>query len=137
MVNPFLIMDTTDKFTSTGTGWSTLKLQAEYKVSGGIPIYQVELEVTYLITKARRILLKKEKVSSQPWCQDKKTLLHLFVFRSKFIYGQEVHFSAPITLLRKLQSIDSKAIAFRYWCAGAHKFNPNLNRSRHMIYLSK
>ena len=30
--------------------------------------------------------------------------------RSKLIYGQEVYFSAPITLLKKLQSIDSKAI---------------------------
>ena len=30
--------------------------------------------------------------------------------RSKLIYGQEVYFSAPNTLLKKLQSIDSKAI---------------------------
>ena len=30
--------------------------------------------------------------------------------RSKFIYGQEVYFSAPNSLLKKLQSIDSKAI---------------------------
>ena len=30
--------------------------------------------------------------------------------RSKLIYGQEVYFSAPNTLLNKLQSIDSKAI---------------------------
>ena len=30
--------------------------------------------------------------------------------RSKLIYGQEVYFSAPNTLLKKLQSIDGKAI---------------------------
>ena len=30
--------------------------------------------------------------------------------RSKLIYGQEVYFSTPNTLLKKLQSIDSKAI---------------------------
>ena len=30
--------------------------------------------------------------------------------RSKSIYGQEVYFSAPNTLLKKLQSIDSEAI---------------------------
>ena len=29
---------------------------------------------------------------------------------SKLIYGQEVYFSAPNTLLKKLQSIDSKAV---------------------------
>ena len=30
--------------------------------------------------------------------------------RLKLIYGQEVYFSAPNTLLKKLQSVDSKAI---------------------------
>ena len=30
--------------------------------------------------------------------------------KSKLIYSQEVYFSAPNTLLKKLQSIDSKAI---------------------------
>ena len=30
--------------------------------------------------------------------------------RSKLIYGQEVYFSTPNTLLKKLQSIDSKAV---------------------------
>ena len=30
--------------------------------------------------------------------------------RSKLIYGQEVYFSAPNTLLQKLQSVDSKAV---------------------------
>ena len=41
-----------------------------------------------------------------------KTLLHLSIslVTSKLIYGQEIYFSAPNTLLKKLQSIDSKAI---------------------------
>ena len=52
------------------------------------------------------------KNSTQSWCQDTKTLLHLYIslVRSKLIYGQEVYFLAPNTLLKKLQSIDSKAI---------------------------
>ena len=46
------------------------------------------------------------------WCQHTKTLLHLSIslVRSKLIYGKEVYFSAPNTLLKKMQSIDSKAI---------------------------
>ena len=46
------------------------------------------------------------------WCRYTKTLLHLSVslVRSKLTYGKEVYFSAPNTLLKKLQSIDSKAI---------------------------
>ena len=33
-----------------------------------------------------------------------------FLVRSKLFYGQEVYFFAPVTLLKKLQCIDSKAI---------------------------
>ena len=53
-----------------------------------------------------------KKNSTKSWSQDTKTLLHLSIslVRSKMIYGQEVYFSAPNTLLKKLQSIDSKAI---------------------------
>ena len=36
-----------ETFTSTGTRWSNLKLQVEYKVFGGIHNYHVELEGTY------------------------------------------------------------------------------------------
>ena len=36
-----------EMFTSTGTRWSNRKLQAQYKVSGGMHNHQVELEVTY------------------------------------------------------------------------------------------
>ena len=70
------------------------------------------LHVENVINKARIQLNVLKIVSTQSWCQDTKTSLHLSVFlvRSKLIYGQEVYFSAPITLLRKLQSIDSKAV---------------------------
>ena len=65
-----------------------------------------------LINKARKQLNFLKIVSTQSWCQDTKTLFHLSIslVRSKLIYGQEVYFSAPNTLLKKLQSIDSKAI---------------------------
>ena len=56
--------------------------------------------------------MKTESVKPQYWCRDTETLLHLSISldRSKLIYGQEVYFAAPNTLLKKLQSIDSKAI---------------------------
>ena len=57
------------------------------------------------------------KNSSQPWCQDRKRWLDLnvtwplyFVSQIKLIYCQEVCVSAPITLLKKLQSINSKTM---------------------------
>jgi len=52
------------------------------------------------------------KNSTQSWSQDTKTLLHLSIslVRLKLIYSQEVYFSTPNTLLKKLQSINSKAI---------------------------
>ena len=109
-------MQKTVKFTSTGTRWSSLKLQAEYKVYGDIYIttsLNWGLHIEHLITKVRkRLHFPKQTISTQPSCQDTKTLLHLFIsfVRSKLIYGQEVYFSAPITPLKKLQSIDSKAI---------------------------
>ena len=67
------------------------------------------LHTENLINKARKRL---KIVSTQSWSQHTKTLLHLSIslVRSKLIYGQEVYFSAPNTLLKKLQSIDSKAI---------------------------
>ena len=70
------------------------------------------LHIENVINKARIQLNVLKIVSTQSWCQDTKTSLHLYVFlvRSKLIYGQEVYFSAPITLLKKLQSIDSKAV---------------------------
>ena len=36
--------------------------------------------------------------------------LSISLVRSKWIYGQEVYLSIPNTLLKKLQSIDSKAV---------------------------
>ena len=82
MFNPFEQCRKPEKFTSTGTRRSNLNLQTEYKVSGDIPNYQVELEVTYrniLITKARKRLHFMKIISSQPWCQDTKTLVHLSI----------------------------------------------------------
>ena len=65
-----------------------------------------------LMNKARKRLNFLKIVNTQSWCQDTKTLLHLSIslIRSKLIYGHEVYFSTPNTLLKKLQSIDSKAI---------------------------
>ena len=53
-----------------------------------------------------------EIIWAQTWGQDTQTLLHLAssLVRSKLTYGQEVYFSASQTLLKKLQSIDSKAV---------------------------
>ena len=69
------------------------------------------LHIENVINKARK-QLNFLKISTQSWCQDTKTLLHLSIslIRSKLIYGHEVYFSTPNTLLKKLQSIDSKAI---------------------------
>ena len=68
--------------------------------------------MNFFFNKARKQLNFLKIVSTQSWCQDTKTLLHLStsLVRSKLIYGQEVSFSAPNTLLKKLQSIDSKTI---------------------------
>ena len=65
-----------------------------------------------LMNKARKRLIFLKIVNTQSWCQNTKTLLHLSIslIRSKLIYGQEVSFSTLNTLLKKLQSIDSKAI---------------------------
>ena len=60
--------------------------------------------------------------------------------RSKLIYGQEVYFSAPNTLLKKLQTIDSKAIKLSHWCSGAYKYQQNLRRTsseRRKLAISK
>ena len=70
------------------------------------------ISIESLINKARKRLKFLKIVSTQSWCQDTQKLLHLSIssVRSKLIYGQEVYFSVPNTLLKKLQSIDSKAI---------------------------
>ena len=68
------------------------------------------LHIENLINKARKQLNFLKIVQS--WSQDTKTLLHLSIslVRSKLIYGQEVYFSTPNTLLKEWQSVDSKAI---------------------------
>ena len=71
-----------------------------------------KLHIEKLILSARKRLNFLKIVSSQAWSQDTRTLIHLAVslIRSKLTYGQEVYFSASNTLLKRLQSIDSKAI---------------------------
>ena len=68
--------------------------------------------IEYLINKARKRLNFLKVISSYVWGQHTPTLIHLAIslIRSKLIYGQEVYFAAPKYLLKKLQSIDSKAI---------------------------
>ena len=68
--------------------------------------------IEYLINKGRQRLNLLKIISAQSWGQDTETLIHLSVslVRSKLIYGQEVYFSAPQTQLKRLQSIDSKAL---------------------------
>ena len=63
-------------------------------------------------SKALKSLNLLKMVSHQPWGQDSKILVHLAtsLIRSRLTYGQEVFFSAPKTYLKKLQSIDSRAI---------------------------
>ena len=64
------------------------------------------LDIENVITKARKRLNFLKVVSTQSWCQDTKTLLHLSIalVRSKLIYGQEVYFSAPNTLLNNCKA---------------------------------
>ena len=68
--------------------------------------------IDYLLQKALKSYNLIKIISSKSWGQDIKTLVHLAValVRSKLTYGQEIYFSAPKTYLKKLQSLDSKAI---------------------------
>ena len=69
------------------------------------------LHIENFINKARKRLNFQQKNSTQSWSRDTKTLhLSISLVRSKLIYGQEVYFFAPVTLLKKLQSINSKAV---------------------------
>jgi ribonuclease HI len=51
-------------------------------------------------------------LSKQTWGQDPSVMIHLAnsLVRSKLTYAQEIFFSAPRYLLKKLQSIDSKSL---------------------------
>jgi len=71
-----------------------------------------KVHIEALITKAQQRLNLIKIISMQPWGQDTKTLLHLAasLVRAKLTYGQEVYFSAPNYLLKRLQSIDSRSI---------------------------
>ena len=69
------------------------------------------LHFNYIITKAIKSINILKVISRLPWGRDTETLTHLAtsIVRSKLTYGQEVYFSAPKYLLRKLESIDCKA----------------------------
>ena len=71
-----------------------------------------KLHIENLIIKARKGLNLIKVVNAQPWGQDTKTLLHLALsfVRSRLTYGQEVYHSAPKHYLKRLESLDSKAI---------------------------
>ena len=68
--------------------------------------------INYLLTKARARLNFLKIIFYKPWCQHLKTLVNLTLslIRSKLTYGQEVYHSAPKTLLKKLESLDSRAL---------------------------
>jgi ribonuclease HI/exonuclease III len=68
--------------------------------------------INHIISKARKRLNFFKLITSHTWSHDTKNLLHLAIslVRSKLIYGQEVYFSASKSLLKQIQSIDSKAI---------------------------
>lgn len=76
------------------------------------PKLQWKLHIDSILTKARKNLNLLKVISRQNWCQDTKVLIHLAtsLVRSKLIYAHEVFFSAPKCHLKKLQSIDSRAI---------------------------
>ena len=71
--------------------------------------WNVHLE--HILTKARKSLNFLVIISKQHRGQDTTTLIHLAtsLIRSQLSYAQEVFFSAPSYLLKKLQSVDCKA----------------------------
>ena len=95
------------------------------------------MHINQLITEARKRLNFLKMISSQAWSQDTKTLIHLAqsLVRSKLIYGQEVYFSAADYLLKKLQSLDSKAIKIALGVP-AHANIDNTYKEAHLLSLS-
>jgi len=71
-----------------------------------------KIHIEYLLNKARKRLNLLKVILSQPWSQNTDTLLHLSLslIRSTLVYGQEVYFSASQTMLKKLTSLDCRAI---------------------------
>ena len=68
--------------------------------------------IEYIIAKSRKKLNLMKMVVCQSWAQDTNTLINiaLSIVQSQLIYGQELYHSAPKSLLKKLQSIDSRAL---------------------------
>ena len=91
-----------------------LEYKTETKFLGVIftPKLNWKNHIEYLLNKARQRLSLLKVISSLPWGQHTQTLIHLAIslIRSKLIYGQEVYFSSPKYLLKRLQSVDSKAL---------------------------
>ena len=96
------------------------------------------VHIQKLISSARRRVNLLKIISAQPWSQDTNTLIHLAIslIRSKLIYGQEVYFSASSTLLKKLQSIDSKAIKIALGVP-THTNTLNTYKEAHILPLSE
>ena len=67
--------------------------------------------IEYLANKAKQCINFLKVISKQSWGQDITVLKHLSLslVRSRLSYGQEVFFSAPQYLLKKIQSLDCKA----------------------------
>ena len=92
---------------------SIIQYQQSVKFLGVIltPKLQWNLYINHILTKVRKSLNFLKVVIHQSWGQNTKILLYLStaLIRSKITYGQEVYFSAPNHLLKKLESIDCKA----------------------------
>lgn len=65
-----------------------------------------------LIKKAVKATYLLKVLKSQPWGQNPQLLVHLHnaLVRSHLTYGQECFFSAPKTLLRKLETTEMKSL---------------------------
>lgn len=67
--------------------------------------------ISHILTKARKALNLLKVIVSHKWGQDSNILrtLAISLVRSCFLYGQEVFYNAPNSLLKKIQSVDCKA----------------------------
>ena len=88
--------------------------------------WNVHLE--YMLNKARKSINFLKLISKQTWGMNVQTLVHLSIslVRSRLSYGQEIFFSAPKYLLKKLQSLDCKglklALGVPYHTSSTHTY---------------
>ena len=68
--------------------------------------------IEHLLQKALKNLNLIKVIAHKPWGQNTKMLVHLAIslVRSILCYGQEVYFSAAKSLLKRLESVDCKAL---------------------------